>query len=394
MAKRLFLIAAGAIALTACTSQDVLEDVAVNDNAIRFQNVVSKHTRADAEGVTELDNSTLEKFHVFGFYTLPEKPTIAHQVFDNVAVTTEHAEANNTDWKYEGATRYWVKDAKYYFYAYSCGNISKLGKDYGSFTLDMEDEKDASERTLKITDYLCNADHQHDLVFASDTEIIGKDSDNEFVSFQFRHILSKIKAKFSTEFPSEYDVVISNVKISGINNCGDYVVFNSDNVSNTGWTNVGKKKAAEGKPEPVQYIKLDTRKNGINGITVTNKIVDNVQMTEDTAIAFAIPFEYPDPLESSDQSESSESSDSSDSSASSTSEVRFTFDVQVNYKGEFVLKKEGLYSVIAPNWQPGHAYVYNVNISPANAGLEEIKFSTSTDEFSDWLPADYIDVGL
>lgn len=363
MAKRLFLIAAGALALTACTSQDVLEDVAVNDNAIRFQNVVSKHTRA--AGVTELDNTTLEKFHVFGFYTLPKNPKKAHQVFDNVAVTKN---SETTDWEYEGATRYWVEGAEYNFYAYSCGNVSKLGEEYGSFTLDMEGDKDASERTLQINDYLCNDDHQHDLIFASKTRMTGKENKkNEVVAFQFSHILSKLKAKFSTEFPSEYDVVISNVKISGINNCGDYVF-------NEGWTNVTQKKAVDEKPEPVQYIKLDT---GKNGITVTNKIVDNVQMTKESAIAFAIPFKY-----------------SSDSSAPSASKVEFTFDVQVNYKGEFVLEKKGLTSELEPDWQPGHAYVYNVNISPANAGLEEIKFTTTTEEFTDWETGKDIDVEL
>lgn len=368
MAKRLFLIAAGAIALTACTSQDVIEDVVVKRNAIQFENVVNKPSRA----ASELDNSSLKQFNVFGFYTLPGKANVAHEVFHNVAVTTTAPQADNTDWTYEGATRYWVKDAKYYFYAYSCGNDSKLSNKFGSFTVDMADNKAASERTLQIDGYQSDFIHQHDLVFASNTGtdgkgILGKDKDNDLVNFQFKHILSKIKAKFTTQFPSEYEVVITNVKISGINNIGDYDFKN-------GWTDIKKViKTKEGETEaPTDtYVELGT---GNDGLSVFNRKVNDKQMSKESEIAFTIPCDY-------------------ENTAYETT-VKLTFDVEVKYNGNFVLKKEGLESDIIPIWNPGYAYVYNVDISPSNSGLEEIKFSTNTDEFSDWQTAEDIDVEL
>lgn len=82
MAKRYLLIAASALALTACSSEEVIDDVAASRNQIRFENVVNKPSRA----VKDLDMNSLLQFNVFGFYTMPEDETHAHEVFNNVAV--------------------------------------------------------------------------------------------------------------------------------------------------------------------------------------------------------------------------------------------------------------------------------------------------------------------
>ncbi|MDE6308863.1 MAG: fimbrillin family protein, partial [Muribaculaceae bacterium] len=70
MKKHFFYLAAGAFALTACTSEDVIDDVQTTRNPIQFENVVNKMTRA-----TDLNTSNFKQFNVFGFYTVPGNGT-------------------------------------------------------------------------------------------------------------------------------------------------------------------------------------------------------------------------------------------------------------------------------------------------------------------------------
>lgn len=131
MVKRFFYLAVGALALTACTSEDVVDDVTTSSrNLIRFENVVNKPSRA----ATDITTQTLNQFNVFGFYVLPDAPTHAYEVFNNVPVTNPGSGMWGYDDKY---ARYWVPNANYYFYAYSCGSAA-LKDTYGNFSLDVD----------------------------------------------------------------------------------------------------------------------------------------------------------------------------------------------------------------------------------------------------------------
>lgn len=353
MAKRLFFLAVGALALTACTSEDVIEDVAGSRNVIKFENVVNKPSRAD------LTSKNLKKFNVYGFYTTPGDANTAEPVFIDVPVTRQ----DDGTWVC-GETRHWVPDAKYYFYAYSCGDVTTLTQpDFGTISLNMNSGVTAAERPLVFTNYICDHTHQHDLIFASNTGatetdkfagIIGKDKgQNDYVSLQFKHLLSKVKARFTSKFPSEYEVVISNVQIRNIRNTGTY----NSNSTPGGWVSVSR-------PEGEQpYVTLLG-----SGATVKVKNELNAEKAQsfvDTNTAYVLPYVY---------------SGSSDADGSSTNTwVNIYFKVELYLDSNKVMERI-LTGKFNPTWVEGCSYVYNVELSGDAVGLEAITFVTGTDE--------------
>ena len=340
MAKHFFYLAAvGALALTACTQQDVVDDVTTTRNVIKFENVVNKPSRA----AKDLTTADLLQFNVYGFYTMPDNDKHANEVFKNVPVTK-----NNAVWSYDDKyVRYWVPGATYYFYAYSCGSVSALSESYGTFNLDMSNEdggKLASDRTLEIDNYICDNKHQHDLIFASNTGIEATATGNPTVSFQFKHILSKIKASFSSKFSPEYDVIISDVSVNNICNKGDYDFKD-------GWTNVTR---IEGQ-QPLVYL-LNTTGDGIKEedkdaeISVKNEMIENKQATVDSKAAFVMPMAYTD------------------------TEVTLSFHVVVKYGEDTIIPDTQLTATFKPEWKQGYYYIYNIAVSPEDLNLGEIKF--------------------
>lgn len=180
MRKHLLFLAAGALALTACTSEEILDETTSSRNVIKFENAVNKHTRAD------LTSSTLNHFNVFGFYTKAAtggEGEVTDLVFYNTPVKFVDSTTGwvyydkNTDQTFQ---RHWTDGAKYYFYAYSCGNqdISEETS-YGiGYNMDM------ANRKFEILNYQCDDNHQHDLVFAYKNGIDPL-TNNASVSLQF-----------------------------------------------------------------------------------------------------------------------------------------------------------------------------------------------------------------
>ncbi len=234
MKGNLFFFALGALALTACTSEDVVEHSEKSLNVIGFENVADKFTKAD------LTFNTLEQFNVFGFYTTDDAPSQAVEVFKNVSVTRNDA----YDWNYKddlGRFEYWIPGANYYFYAYSCGSTTKLDKDdanhnQGSFSINMDDDLAVNARVLTLNNYICDATHQHDLVYASNTGengagIKGLETNNQKVALQFHHLLSKVTTEFTNNFRDGYSAKVSNVRIVNLMTVGNY-----DPREGAGWT--------------------------------------------------------------------------------------------------------------------------------------------------------------
>lgn len=365
MAKRLFLLVAGALALTACTNEEVIDDVAASRNVIKFENAVNKLSRAK-----DLTNTTLEQFNVYGFYTMPNNPNHANEVFTNEAVTKDGGL-----WKYTNI-RYWLPDATYYFYAYSCGSVSELNTTFGEFKLDTSNDandgkgKPATERTLEIDNYISDHSHQHDLIFASST-VIAETTTNSPVSFTFQHILSKLQAKFSSKFSDEYTVVISNVQVDNIRNQGDYdFTFKS---TDNGWKNQVRKAG-----QPYVYL-LNTKGEGLaegeikdNAISVTSK--DAGPAISNTA--YVLPYKY------------------------EVEDVTISFDVKVMFGDDQVYpspNSSGTSETIrlatnkfAPKWEEGFSYIYNIAIGPDDLKLNKISFSVT--EIGEWKDAN--DTGL
>ncbi|MDE7376882.1 MAG: fimbrillin family protein [Muribaculaceae bacterium] len=348
MAKRFIYLAVGALALTACTSEDVVEDVTASRNLIQFENVVNKPSRA-----ADLTTNNLRQFNVFGFYTMPENASVANEVFDDVTVTRQ----DGGNWTYEVDDRYWVKDAKYYFYAYSCGSVTKLSSEYGKFSMNMAPGLTAADRSLMINDYLCDNTHQHDLIIASNTGatdtdafagILGKDKANDPVSFQFKHILSKVKARFTSKFSPEYEVVVKNVSIQNIRNVGTYN-------SASGWTKV-ERKAGE---QPFVYL-LNSGDVNVNPISFKNeKKADGTQAYGETQTAYVLPFGY--------------SGNEDDKTF-----VYINFELDLYFGADKVLTKV-LTGKFNPNWIEGYSYIYNVEVSGSTTGMDVITFTTAQD---------------
>lgn len=327
MRKHLFLLAAGALALTACTSEEVINDVTTSKNVIRFENVVNKNTRAD------ITTDNLQQFTVLGYYHVTGSTTL-HTEFNNVKIYRESTSDN--DWKYDGDTRYWIPGATYYFYAVNCGVPTETDGELHT-DLAVADGK----TTVKIADF--DLSEQHDLIFASYAGenyngVAATDDTNEPVQFTFKHLLSKVKAEFTNSLPENYSIKISNVTISDLYGTATYECAPNE----YSWTT-----AAEAQANASVDLATDTEFT----------LAKNEANDKDAAQAFVIPCTYP-------------------------AEVAINFTVDVIIDNETVLTKN-LTGKFAPGWQPGYIYVYHIDINGVSLNLNEIQFNVET-SVTDW----------
>lgn len=202
MKKNVLMLGLAAIAFTACTNEEVTHFA--ENRAIGFDTFVGKHTKAD------VTSASLKKFYVYGVYsgTTNSYASGTTTVFNNMPVSLKDGA-----WKNEDA-RYWVTGKYYKFAAYADGNEG----DALNTSFD--------EAELVITDYEAG---DNDLVFASPTEVTANDQigTNEDISLTFKHLLSKVKFTFTSGFPKNYKMEISDLKIN-IPNKATYT-------ENSGW---------------------------------------------------------------------------------------------------------------------------------------------------------------
>ena len=342
MKKTIFCLAAGAMALTACTSTDVIEE-GIQSNAIGFQNIVSKESRA-------LTSNNLKFFSVYGYYTTESNNTPVN-VFNGQDVT--RADVATNKWTYS-PVRYWVPGATYYFYAYSCEG-TELTSTTGSAALGSG--TDIAGRALRLRNVICDGTHQHDLIFASnDDGITGEANEtntNGPVSFTFKHILSKLNVVFSSGFPEGYTISVSNVSITNFNDKGNYN-------PKTGWSN-----HSESNQEQSEGIILSV--DAENNIVAAAAEPANVKTVE-TGIAYVIPYIYSDAEDSDDEAVG----------------LQFTVTIK-NENGEAIIENSTLTGSWYPKWQEGYSYTYNVNITGNSAALYPIVFETAQN-VNDWTP--------
>lgn len=340
MKKSIFLLAVGAMALTACTQSEVVEE-GVQSNVIGFQNMVGKETRVP------LDQSTLDHFYVYAYYTLSEGENMgkAVQVFSG-----EEVSLSGTEWTYSPA-RYWVPDAQYYFYAYSCEN-----KDLANGTPVMNlDGETAAARALRITNFICDNTHQHDFVIAKNVTLKGLDSSgdknkpaNSKVAFNFKHILTKINVKFESEFATGYDIEISDVSITNIRNKGTYSAASETWSSQT---RTKEENASEG--DYGTFVKFQGFVNDKNIASKGATAAEDVTAT--TTDCYVLPYSY---------------------TTEGDVKLRFHIDVVDNATGQTILRRD-MAGSWAPNWTSGMGYTYTVNITGTAADLEPIVFQTA-----------------
>lgn len=190
--KKIFLIGLTAAAMMASCSNDETVEMA-QQKAISFSNAfVNNGTRSvDDPSFTTL---TLKDFAVYGF-------TQKGQIFDGVKVSK-----GGTAWSYDNV-QYWVPGNTYTFGAIAphsvAGNVSNVTLPTGATKVEM-----------KVAFTNTDAD-QVDLLHAAPTQITGVTASYTTpVSMTFNHQLSKVKFSFENVVGVDYNVKVSNVKIT------------------------------------------------------------------------------------------------------------------------------------------------------------------------------------
>lgn len=309
MKKSLIIFAAAALAMTACTTtKDIDYGVAQASKQVSFTSHVNKNTRA-------LVNDNFNQFIVFGTYVTTTSTTPI-QIFNGTTVTKTGA-----DWTYTDEARYWIKDASYTFYAYSKENGTT-----GTSRL--------NGKELTFVDYTVDGtpENQKDLVFAAAENVVGKETGNAKVAFDFKHILSKIRFNFTSNFPEGYTIKVDNVEVRNFRDKGTFTA------STGAWTN--QTRSDEMLKVSVPFAEADKDKELLPTKSVTTQDV------------YVLPFAY------------------------QQSNVRLYFRLTIiNENGETVSQKEN-YGAFKPTWAKGTAYNYNVSLTGQAAGLEKIEFTT------------------
>lgn len=190
MKKGLLMLGVAALALASCTNEEVLN---VSDSrAIGFDAFVGKTTKAD------ITDANIREFYVYGGYD-----NNLTNVFNNVKVYTEDEGAT---WKYDN-TQYWTAGKTYKFQGYAPEITTGTAS--------------AGENGVNFTDFV--ADGNTDLIASAvETKTIdGTVSNGTPVQLTFRHVLSKIKFKFTTTLDN-VNITISELKVNALPNKGTY----------------------------------------------------------------------------------------------------------------------------------------------------------------------------
>lgn len=325
------LLSAGVLAMTGCTSSEILEEGAPElRGAISFGTTnVSKPSRAD----NSINNSLFTDFYVFGTY----QPTTSSQpvtVFNNEQV---HKAENK--WTYDGSSRYWVPGKSYDFYAYSCGNSGYNVNNATNYVT-----PNLSVRVLNLANVIADQTHQHDLLFAKKTNQVrgteegGTTGTVSPVDLQFKHIFTRLKFTFTSELPdAKYKMTISNVRVSGMYNTGFF------QGSDESWASTGVNAPTKvpTNASNVPYIDL----------AVGDGVVTSAGIACDPI--FVIPYVY------------------------SAADVALDFDMDITYNGEEVLGRH-IRATWTPNWIKGQSLNNKINIDLKDAtGLQPIEFKAS-----------------
>lgn len=193
--KKIFLIGLTAAAMLASCSNDETVEMA-QQKAISFSNAfVNNGTRGSVD--PSFTTLTLKDFAVYGF-------TQKGQIFDGVKVSK--GGTTSTGWSYDNV-QYWVPGNTYTFGAIAPHSVAAKVSDV---TL----PESATKVEMKVA--FTNTDaKQVDLLHAAPPQITGVTASYTTpVSMTFNHQLSKVKFSFENVVGVDYNVKVSNVKIT------------------------------------------------------------------------------------------------------------------------------------------------------------------------------------
>lgn len=205
MKKSFLMLGVAAMALASCTQNEVVEYA--ENRAIQFDAFVGKSTRA----VTELETAGLTQFNVFAYHTGDVVD------YNNVAVK---GSGSGTGWKAE-ANAYWQAGNAYEFAAYSDQNAA------------ISSGVSFADKTLTFTNYTVG---EKDLV-AAQTSVTGVTAQYSTpVDLTFYHMLSQIKFTFKNSDAAEYNLAISDIKITAGKTANGEFKMNEGGTPAISWT--------------------------------------------------------------------------------------------------------------------------------------------------------------
>ena len=276
--KKRHLIILAAAAMTACTNQEVLTDALSHNNYVKnpigfssFSEMASKGDPSNKLNLEYYHNS----FVVYGTKKNVNNPAIIDSVFGGLAQKPDTLNGvecrylDNTlninlgDWRYEGP-RYWDRQAKYCFVAYAPASANNplryfyhkanalIGDTLNKFitstpyVLQGTNLQNPASSAVKIKGFNEETGGDLDLMISDTVPELGSNHNsnnggvNNYVQFQFRHILAKFNVNIvKTEAVDKSIVTMKEIRIEGLKDRGSYdesrYVNNADTVI-SGWT--------------------------------------------------------------------------------------------------------------------------------------------------------------
>lgn len=410
--KKYLFIAASALALASCSSEDFVGTEGGNvetgaNKAINFAGETGKTTRAGGSIKGESAANLLgEKFYVLGTKgTLGNDNPTDTKVFDNYQVTWEANTAgttsdNTNDWRYEGlgftalnqtattggkqTIKYWdYSQPQYDFIAYSIGkntlvtnaNAISAGKVYGS-SIETPKGTDYKSYTLKgssITDL--QKCYYTDIVTVENTNY-GKP-----VTFTFKNITAKVRVAFYETVPG---YTVSDLQFYTDNTTGKANLSDEANQKATLFTTGTDKLTKNGQMDVIypEVGSSNKTKAAYNKafVTVTS------QETETSIALGKVNYATNNVLATSAKT-ASMAGTSSDSyytpvlpvAKATPLTIRMNYTLTSEDGSSETIKVYGAKAVIPAAytaWQPNHAYTYIFKISDNTNGTT----STTTDK--------------
>lgn len=181
------MLGIAAAALASCTNNEVME--VADSRAIGFDAFVGNATKAD------ITDDNISEFYVFGGYN-----NSFTNVFNNAVVSK-----SDGGWTYT-PTQYWTASKAYTFQGYAPKIETKV---------------DPTATGVKFTDFVANGETD---LLASKVASVNTDSQittMSAVQLDFRHVLSKIKFKFTTDL-ANVNITISDLKVKQLPGKGTY----------------------------------------------------------------------------------------------------------------------------------------------------------------------------
>ena len=189
--KRLFIAALALASLASCTKDEFVSQQP--PTAIQFkQAFVNNSTRAAQDPSTT--TATIDGFDVW---------TYMDESAGTVLVKEKVSKKNDGTWSYSNI-QYWTPKHSYRFFALAPSATKNV--DF----VTMNDPYNNGLGTINFT----NVNGTEDLLYASKVMSTGDEINNNKVSFDFDHLLSKVKFSFTNGFTNEFNtIVVKNIKM-------------------------------------------------------------------------------------------------------------------------------------------------------------------------------------